>query len=270
MKIGQSQNSQLFKNLQNITKVNGEKQNPQLNKESKTLQARNLNLGLAKTDFFKLYLKANKTKEENSLLNEARKNDPALDKMIYNADMAKLHEEQARAQNIAKKIAQGKKLSEEEREFIEKYDPELIKKAERAKGEGDRVRQALKNANSDLDRGIIASNAISQAYQIQKKGPDEVYGGLLLDAVTQAVMDYNKKRDKTEKLDSSTNPLDQLKDIIKKMEDEIENPQELEKFKENMGIIINEMMNEAGSSATFDEAVKGASGELNVKIDMLI
>lgn len=60
---------------------------------------------------------------------ELRKKDPALDRAMYLADLAKMHDDISKAEQIAKKVAKGEPISDEEKEFILKNDPEKYKRA---------------------------------------------------------------------------------------------------------------------------------------------
>ena len=63
-------------------------------------------------------ISSEKTQEQSSELNEARKKDPALDRALYAADMAKMHADIAKADTLARKAARGETLDDEEQAFM--------------------------------------------------------------------------------------------------------------------------------------------------------
>lgn len=65
-------------------------------------------------------------------LRETRKTNKELDWALYDADKAQMFMDIAKEKNIALKLAKGEKLSNEEREFIEKNNPTLLEKAQNA------------------------------------------------------------------------------------------------------------------------------------------
>ena len=82
---------------------------------------------------FNLHNKKNKTIEDQAKIDKARKENLQLDRMIYQHDINKMYEEQAKIERIAKKIARRERLTEEEKELINRVDPEMLRKAEEAK-----------------------------------------------------------------------------------------------------------------------------------------
>ncbi|WP_045517011.1 hypothetical protein [Clostridium sporogenes] len=139
---------------------------------------------------FNLHNKKNKSIEEQEEVHKARKEDPELDRMLYLDDLNKVYEEQAKVEAIARKVARGEKLTEEEKELINRVNPEMLRKAEAAKQENESLKQKLRNAKSKQEALGILSQACMGAQQITECDPQ--YGNLLMELIQEAHADYNK------------------------------------------------------------------------------
>lgn len=137
-----------------------------------------------------LHNKPNKTDTEKEKLWNARKNDAQLDRILYQSDMNKLYEETFKAENLAKKLARGEALTDEEKAFLERVNPELLKEAQRAKEEGERLKQSLKNAKSQQEAHTIVEQAQLQANMVAKHKPQ--YAMLLKEAIKAACNEKDK------------------------------------------------------------------------------
>lgn len=139
-------------------------------------------------------------------LDEQRKDDPVLDRALYQSDMAELMSDMGKADAIARKAAKGGNLTEEEKKFMEDFDPEQLKKAEKAKEEAKRIKESMKNASSKEEAQGIMMQALTTASQMMKNG-DAQFGKLLIEAIKNETEDgngtndsrvnqYNNKKDK--------------------------------------------------------------------------
>ena len=142
---------------------------------------------------FTLYNKKNKTLKETNELNDMRKKDPQLDRALYQADIAKMYEECSKVEQIAKKVAKGEPITKEEEEFINQVDPELLKKANMAKNQGDNLKVKLKNAKTKEEAQSILSQSTSVVVGL--KDSDPVYANILMEAIKKA---YDESKDNKE------------------------------------------------------------------------
>jgi len=111
------------------------------------------------------------------------------------------------ADKIAKKIARGEKLTEEEKAKIMEIDPEKLRKAEMANRRREEIESRLKNAKSEKEARDIILEAKMEARIISDKG-DIKYGEYLIEAVNKAELNYNNKDIKESK--------DIIKDVLDK------------------------------------------------------
>ncbi|NOH17184.1 hypothetical protein [Clostridium cochlearium] len=139
---------------------------------------------------FNLHNNPNKTMEDQAKINKARKENPILDRVLYQNDINKMFEEQAKIEKIAKKIARGENLSKEERELISEADPEMLRKAEMAKQENEALKRSLKNAKSKQQAQRILAEACIKAQLVSKVDPQ--YSDLLMDTIQELHEDFNK------------------------------------------------------------------------------
>lgn len=96
------------------------------------------------------------------------------------------------ADKIAKKIARGEKLTEEEKAKIMGIDPEKLRKAEMANQRREELENRLKTAKTDKEARDIILQAKMEAKVISDKG-DIQYGEYLMEAVSKAESNYNNK-----------------------------------------------------------------------------
>lgn len=106
---------------------------------------------------------------------------------------------------IARKIAQGKKVSKEEREFLRESNPELFRKAMRANRIRENLETALKSARSETAKAAAIAEAMAQASFLaaaDEKSQDgesvNIGAGLYSDAVQAALNKYGSKELKNE------------------------------------------------------------------------
>jgi len=111
------------------------------------------------------------------------------------------------ADKIAKKIARGEKLTEEEKAKIMEIDPEKLRKAEMANRRREEIESRLKNAKSEKEARDIILEAKVEARIISDKG-DIKYGEYLIEAVNKAELNYNNKDIKENR--------DIIKDVLEK------------------------------------------------------
>jgi|GEM_PF-5820005 len=139
---------------------------------------------------FNLHNKKNKTIEDQAKIDKARSENPQLDRMLYQHDINKMYEEQAKIERIAKKIARGERSTEEEKELINRVDSEMLRKAEEAKQANESLKNKLRNAKSKQEAQKILVQASMEAQQIAECDPQ--YGNLLMESLKEAYEDYNK------------------------------------------------------------------------------
>lgn len=101
---------------------------------------------------------------------------------------------------IARKIAQGKKVSKEEIEFLRDSNPELFRKAMRAKRVRENLENALKSSKSETAKASAVAEAMAQASFLaaadeKSQGCESVSvgAGLYSDAVQAALNKYGSK-----------------------------------------------------------------------------
>lgn len=107
-------------------------------------------------------------------LTETRKTNKELDWALYDADKAQMFLDIAREKMIAIKLAKGEKLSDEEQEFIEKNNPQLLEKAQNAQT----FVKNLKKPNQDSDTSKL--QVLNAIQKLSKYDPE--YAELLLNA----------------------------------------------------------------------------------------
>lgn len=101
--------------------------------------------------------------------------------------------EEAAAEKIAKKIARGDNISEEERRYLEEKDPEKLRKAQEANRERAEVSERLSRAKTKLEAAEIIASAKTKAVHIFEKVDPEL-GELLIEAVNKAESDYLQQK----------------------------------------------------------------------------
>ncbi|MFX0547813.1 hypothetical protein ACOAKC_00625 [Hathewaya histolytica] len=142
---------------------------------------------------FNLHNKKNKSMEEQEEVYKARKENQQLDQALYQHDIAKVYEEQAKIENIAKKIARGESLTKEEMELINRVDPEMYRKAEMAKQEGEELKNNIKRAKSKQEARNMLAQACMKSQQMMQVDPQ--YGSLVMEAIKNSaedILDSNK------------------------------------------------------------------------------
>lgn len=127
-------------------------------------------------------------------------------------EMKKMVEEEARyqkrmaADQIAKKIARGESVTNEEREQLRGMDEEGLRKAEQANLQRKQLSARLSNATTKEQARAIVLEGKLFAGEIIEKG-DEQYGELLMEAVNKAVDDhYGVKRTQSDMSIFTNNP----------------------------------------------------------------
>ncbi|HCQ89962.1 MAG TPA: hypothetical protein DIU45_09740 [Clostridium sp.] len=108
-----------------------------------------------------------------------------------------MYEEQAKIEGIARKIARGQKLAEEEKELINRADPEMLREAEETKQVNESLKNKLRNAKSKQEAQRILVQASMETQQIAEC--DTQYGNLLMELVKESYEDYNKDMEPTGK-----------------------------------------------------------------------
>ncbi|CDI49232.1 hypothetical protein [Clostridium tetani] len=131
-----------------------------------------------------------KTKSAQMKTNITKKENPQLDRAISAIEISKMFEEKAKVEKLAKKVASGKQLTKEERDFISRTDPEMLRKAEMAKQENDALKRSLKKAKNKQQAQRILTQACIKAQLVSEIDPQ--YADLLMDTIQELYKDINK------------------------------------------------------------------------------
>ena len=115
-------------------------------------------------------ISSEKTQEQSSELNEARKKDPALDRALYAADMAKMHADIAKADTLARKAARGETLDDEEQAFMTQEAPEKLREAEKAKQRAKEIVSQARQARTPEEAAQILAQAATEMSTSIKNG----------------------------------------------------------------------------------------------------
>ncbi len=138
-------------------------------------------------DILKLHYKKDRTLEDAKKENEARKQDPALDQMLYDADKADMLNEFSKAKQLMMKLARGENLTDEEKQFLNENYPEFSQSAEQAQVEAEKVKENLKNARNKDEKQAIIMQAASMINSLSEN--DTVYAAALSEAIKTAIND---------------------------------------------------------------------------------
>lgn len=119
-----------------------------------------------------IHNKKNKTQAELTEYNEARANNPELDKALYEKDKAEALAFVDKVQLILKKVAKGEKLSEEEQKMVDN-DADLTQKVNDIKQKKERIEQEVKNATPEQRKQIL-SNLLNQISSKDELSTDDM------------------------------------------------------------------------------------------------
>lgn len=157
----------------------------------------------------------NTSLEQRQQINNLRKENPELDRMMYASDLADLHKEIAKTNEIAKKIAKGEQITEEEKNYIQDKNPQLLQEAQTAKQEAEDLRDKLKNTNNPEEAALIIANSMTSVKNTAKYNP--VKADLMMEAFQATINSYNanlNKDDDDDKKAKTTNFLN-IKNLAK-------------------------------------------------------
>ena len=133
-----------------------------------------------------IFGKSNKAK---NFLQTQRKLNPELDASLYALDLSKAISDTSKTDELAKKVARGEKLTNEEKAFMEKTDPEKLKKAEEANLQREELKRQLKNAKTPSHAASIISSSLTNVLNVQKSG-DTVMADLLMEGIKKETAEY--------------------------------------------------------------------------------
>ena len=136
-----------------------------------------------------IFGKSNKAK---NFLQTQRKLNPELDASLYALDLSKAISDTSRTDELAKKVARGEKLTNEEKAFMEKTDPEKLKKAEEANLKREELKRQLKNSKTPSHAASIISSSLTNVLNVQKSG-DTVMADLLMEGIKKETAEYYSK-----------------------------------------------------------------------------
>ena len=153
-----------------------------------------------------LFGKSNKAK---NFLQTQRKLNPELDASLYALDLSKAISDTSKTDELAKKVARGEKLTNEEKAFMEKTDPEKLKKAEEANLQREELKRQLKNAKTPSHAASIISSSLTNVLNVQKSG-DTVMADLLMEGIKKETAEYysNNPDDKSYHITDSIAKID--------------------------------------------------------------
>lgn len=145
-----------------------------------------INNNLFMLNLFKGYrIKENKTeqkpKSEIQIMLEQRAKDIEDTNIHYKKD------------GIARRIARGDEISPEDRAFLAKHDPDLLRKADMAARKGKELERRLKNAKTEREARAITTEASIEIQQAFKNN-DEVYADLLSEAYREVSLNRKQKK----------------------------------------------------------------------------
>ena len=124
--------------------------------------------------------------------------------------------ERRKAMQIARKIARGKSVTPEEKQFLIKFDPQLAEMAELAGKEYQRIKNALSQASTKEEQQNIVHQSYLMVIQVSKA--NEQFGMLLGEAVKEAVQESQKNS--------------AMEELPEREQHSAENPEQQKKFPE--------------------------------------
>lgn len=141
-------------------------------------------------DIMKTYSNNSKPITEEEFIFAEMENNNISRKKPYYSDVAELFKDLGKAEALAKKAVRGEALTAEEREFLNRVDPELLKKAEQAKEEAESLKIKLQSSKTDKE----TNNAISYSNTIVTgtANYDMRYASLLGSAFNNVINKYAK------------------------------------------------------------------------------
>lgn len=142
-------------------------------------------------DTIRIHYKKDKTHAEQLQEHAARRENPMLDQMLYDADKAEILGEMCEAKNLMLKIARGDDLTEEEKKFLKENYPEYADKAEKAKEQAEKIKEQLKNAKTPEEKQGVIMQAYSMVQGVSEQ--DMLYGQALGEAVKNVLSEDSKE-----------------------------------------------------------------------------
>ncbi len=130
--------------------------------------------------------------KNNEIFQDKTKISSTLDASLSALDMTKSISDSSRTDLIAKKVARGEQLTEEEKSFMLKTDPDKLKKAQEANRQREELKNNLKKSKSQDEATTIISLALTNAFEVYDKG-DTLMAGLLLEGINKEAKDYYSK-----------------------------------------------------------------------------
>ncbi len=123
---------------------------------------------------------------------------------------------------IAKKIAQGKSVSREERNYLRKTDPQTYRKAETANRLRMKLEEALKSARSDTAKAMAIAEVSAEATTFAKmdaKGENsetiitgaELYSAAIQEAISKnGSKELNKEMERYTQIDDGSSEVEEV------------------------------------------------------------
>lgn len=130
------------------------------------------NSSITMNDMWKLHNKTNRTSAESEIYHSIRRENPELDRALYDYDKAQIFDD-ILSEDMLKRYILGYDLSENDKENIKAENPELLDKVLSIKDEKNTLELEISNAGSTAEMQSILSNAMMDA--AEKGKTDETY-----------------------------------------------------------------------------------------------
>lgn len=117
-------------------------------------------------------------------------------RMTTNPDLQRIWDdnkrsrERMKAESIARKIAKGSQVTAEERAFLERTNPELLKKADEAKRAAEELKSRLKSAKTKEEARDMMIQANGMVVETGKR--DAEFAGLLKEGNDSVIKEYTE------------------------------------------------------------------------------
>ncbi len=157
-----------------------------------------------------LHYKANRTMEDAYAEAAIRRENPALDRALYEADKAEMFNDSNKAKNLMKKIARGEELTPEERAYMEENYPDMVRQAEQAKQQAEQMADQIKNASSDTEKNAVVMEAYTLVQNTAEV--DSEYAEVLGESIKKMLSDTSDSNSSTS---TSTNMYNSNSEAVK-------------------------------------------------------
>ncbi len=140
-------------------------------------------------------LNQNKTSIFKSSSNTELENQNQSSSPLNSLGKSQFVSDETRSDELAKKVARGESLTEEERTFMQNHDPEKLNKAIEANNQRKDLSKQLKKAKHPSQAESIIASALSRVLLMQKSG-DNIMSTLMLEGIKKESNEYYFKHPK--------------------------------------------------------------------------